>query len=319
MRGGKEEATINALPIHLLVKQYVFEKVDTHKTYMPYISIMSDESPVLPIHHFWHHAVNSQDELDKVLVSVKEAAPKIQSIEADIIFSLIKQQAVMGHPPENDGDLTLKSFLEQLRDLEFQHSCGICTSRIVKLDFKCMRAFESSITNIQCYLEQLPPQFHHLLWINADILPGPGEVPNDSLSQLKMKPKFDAAKFLRVVSKQLSGTTLSIGWTTSLSDKRALYTEEMVNDMLEVLEPYEKLNITFPIRAISFRHSWDVLQKLYRYKWTVTLWWSLDKLEETELDWIYTTLEGQNRVFRDRTYYDLVGFQEYAFQQIVRP
>ena len=281
---------------------------------------MSDNSlPVLPIQHYWHHAVNSQDKFDIALASVNETTTKVQSIEADIIFSATKQKAVMGHPPENDGDLTLKSFLEQLQDVGFQYSSGACTNRIVKLDFKCMLAFESSIPNLQYYLQQLPPQFHHLLWMNADILPGPGEDPSDISSELKMKPKFDAAEFLHIVSKQLSGTTLSIGWTTSLSDKRAVYTQEMVDRMLEVLKPYEKINVTFPIRATSFRHSWDVIQKLYRYNWTVTLWWSLGKLEETELDWIYTTLEEENALFRHRTYYDLVGFQDYVSRQITLP
>lgn len=272
---------------------------------------MSHSSVVFPIQHHWHHAVNSQNKLDLALASIKETAAKIQSIEADIIFSEAKQQAVMGHPPDKDGDLTISSFLDQLLQASFQYSRDSSTNRIVKLDFKCMKSFEASITHIQSYLKHLPQEYHSLVWINADILPGPGENLNDSQSQLKMKPKFVASEFLDIVTMQLAGTTLSIGWTTSLTDKRALYTKEMIDDMLEVLKPYEKLNITFPIRATSFRDSWDVLQKLYRHTWTITLWWSLDKLDNEEFDWIYKTLEEGKNILINRTYYDLLGFEEY--------
>ena len=273
---------------------------------------MSDSSAVLPIQHHWHHAVNSQDRLDEALASINETTSKIQSIEADIIFSEAKQRAVMGHPPDKDGDLTLRSFLDQLHQTCFQYSCGSSTNRIVKLDFKCMKSFETSITHIQSYLKHLPQEYHPLVWINADILPGPGENLCDSQSQLKMKPKFVASEFLDIVTTQLAGTTLSIGWTTSLTDKRALYTKEMIDDMLEVLKPYEKLSITFPIRATSFRDSWNVLQKLYTQNWTLTLWWSLDTLDSKEFDWIYKTLEEEKKIHMNRTYYDLLGFEEYT-------
>lgn len=261
-----------------------------------------------PIQHCWHHAVNSQSKLEHALSSVNEPTIKIQSIEADIIFSHSKQQSVMGHPPDTDGDLTLTSFLEQLQSSQFQYSSGKCTQRIVKLDFKCNTSFQSSIPCIQSYLQHLPTRFHHSVWINADILPGPGEDLDDAEFQLKLKPKFNAHEFLETVTNHLTGTTLSIGWTTSLTDKRAVYTNEMVNGMIQVLKPYSKLQVTFPVRATSFRNSWNALKLLYENDWTVTLWWSLDKLESEEMDWIYTTLEEGDELLKNRTYYDLIGF-----------
>ena len=268
---------------------------------------------VLPIQHYWHHAVNSQDKLNKALASIKQSTSKRQSIEADIIFSEIKKKAVMGHPPDNDGNLTINSFLDQMVQAQMQYSSNKCTNRIVKLDFKCMKAFESSIPHIQSYLRNIPRQFHHLIWINADILPGPGEDLDDVGLQLKMKPKFQASQFLEMVTQQLSGTTLSIGWTTSLIDRRAIYTQKMVDDMLATLQPYQKLNVTFPIRATSFRNSWEVMQMLYKNNWTVTLWWSLDVLDKKEIEWIYNTLEEGEEVFKNRTYYDLLDFDKYNF------
>lgn len=277
---------------------------------------------ILPIHHKWHHAVNSQDKLDAVLKATKTATRKspysIDSIEADIIYSHAKQQAVMGHPPASDGDLTLYSFLQQLDQAHFQcphfsieAASQYSTNRIVKLDFKCMAAFQASIAHVQSYLKNMPRRFHHLVWVNADILPGPGEDQDNDEAQLKLTPKFNAAQFLRAVATELPGTTLSIGWTTALFDTRAKYTSEMVQEMMVVLKPYKHLNVTFPIRATSFRNSWDVLQPLYTNGWTVTLWWSLDVLTRQEVDWIYHALEEGKENFRNRTYYDLVGFDEY--------
>eukprot|EP00804_Cyclotella_cryptica_P020190 CCRYP_010901-RB/>CCRYP_010901-RB protein AED:0.02 eAED:0.02 QI:81/-1/1/1/-1/1/1/222/305 len=275
---------------------------------------------ILPIHHKWHHAVNSQDKLNAALAASKTRKPQysIDSIEADIIYSDAKQQAVMGHPPARDGDLTLHSFLHQLQQADFQYpnsssedALHSSTNRIVKLDFKCMAAFQSSITHVQSYLKNIPRRFHHLIWVNADILPGPGEDQNNQQAQCKMTPKFNAAQFLQEVTEHLAGTTLSVGWTTALFDTKAKYTNEMVQEMLAVLKPYEHLNVTFPIRATSFLNSWDALQALYKNSWTVTLWWSLDALSQKDLDWIYRALEEGKEMFRNRTYYDLVGFDEY--------
>jgi hypothetical protein len=277
------------------------------------------QNSTLPINHHWYHAVNSQDKLNVALRAAESTpvAAKTHSIEADTIYSESKQQAVMGHPPACDGDLTLQSFLEQLQQSSFQYPSSSIgdtpdsTNRIVKLDFKSMKAFQSSISHVQSYLSKLPRRFHHLVWINADILPGPGEDINDEQAQVKLKPKFDAVQFLQVVTTQLPGTTLSIGWTTSLSDTRAVYTSEMVQEMMVVLKPYNDLKVTFPIRGTSFRHSFDVLQHLYINDWTITLWWSLEKLPKEEFDWIYHTFEKGEMVYRNRTYYDLAGFEDY--------
>ena len=228
----------------------------------------------------------------------------------------------MGHPPNTDGDLTLISFLNQLQQCSyFQQNKYPHYDDVLKLDFKSMAALQSNFKNVEIYINGLSSSIQHenicqQVWINADILSGPGEDPNDKTAQTRMQPKFHPEEFLQLVTMRLPGTTLSIGWTTSLADIFAMYTEEMVTEMIHQLKPYPHVKVTFPIRATSFRRSWGALQKLYRANenWTVTLWWSGTNdvlLKKEEFDWIYETLERGERGLRNRTYYDVVGFADY--------
>lgn len=293
-----------------------------------------DEGEVLLIGYNWHHAVNSQSKLDDVInfVNSKPASSDgwvdgdVEAIEADIIHSGAKSRAVMGHPPsiggdgsgEDDSDLTLASLLEQLRQTNFQHmDLGIKRCPVLKLDFKSMAALESGLADVKEYLSRLPACLNERVWINADILPGPGEDLGDCAAQRKMRPKFDAREFLRAVTTELPGTVLSIGWTTSLTDVRAEYTTAMVKDMIECARPHPR--VTFPVRGSCFRRSWETLKVLYETnpEWTLTLWWSRDELPRDEFDWMLATLEGDDEL-RNRTYYDLAGFRNHLSMRGIR-
>lgn len=273
----------------------------------------------LLINYNWHHAVNSQSKLNDVLTYLSNKSNNdtyIEAIEADIIHSEVQSKAVMGHPPLVDGDLTLVSFLQQVHSINFQQqhdNDSIDTCPVLKLDFKSMEALQSSLSDVQGYLSNLPTNLHRrLLWINADIMAGPGEDLNDAISQKKIQPKFNAEEFVQVVSTQLPGTVLSIGWTTSLSDRYAPYTDIMVDNMIECCKSFP--NVTFPIRGTSFKGSWSTLKRLYDTNpaWTVTLWWSYT-LSLDEFKFIHNTLES-DETFRDRTYYDLRGFRDYLLE-----
>ncbi|KAL7551825.1 hypothetical protein ACHAWF_015018 [Thalassiosira exigua] len=277
--------------------------------------------PSLLIDYNWHHAVNDQSRLDRALAFVGERGSNgtggkdlVEAIEADIIYSDSRSRAVMGHPPSVDGDLTLSSFLRQVRDARFQISdAGDDDERterpVLKLDFKSMAALRSGVDDVKSYLDRLLPEHRRRVWINADILPGPGEGSNDEAARRKVRPRFDAAEFLSVVASEFPGTVLSIGWTTSLTDVRAPYTDDMVDEMISFARDHSE--VTFPIRASCFRVSWRAVQKLYRENdnWTVTLWWS-HELSKDDFDWIYKTLE-EDGALKNRTYYDVSGFREY--------
>lgn len=270
------------------------------------------------IEYNWYHAVNDPHKLNDVLTAAAKEQQQLHAIEADIIYSESQGISVMGHPPQVDGELALSSLLQQVRQSNFQQQQLHSTKcNILKLDFKSMRALESSLNDIKDYLKNLPPQLYSQVWINADILQGPGGGQHED-----MKPKFDAVEFMELLTTETSVTaftTLSIGWTTSLTDSRAPYTQDMVDEMITLLAPYSNMNITFPIRASSLRSSWEALSKLYdneidkSKKWTVTLWWSLRSeqhcLSREEMNWIHDLLErGDPPGLHNRTYYDLVDF-----------
>jgi len=279
--------------------------------------------PVPLIDYIWYHAVNDQHKLNSVLASsAKQTQPKQQlyAIEADIIYSEAKGQSVMGHPPQVDGELTLASLLQQLDLAVFQQLRSTSTAdatacNILKLDFKSMKALQSSMHDIKNYLKELPKYLHQYVWINADILAGPGGSEGEDL-----QPKFDAVEFMELLTAEtFPHTTLSIGWTTSLNDISAPYTLDMIDEMITLLRRYPNKNITFPIRATSFRTSWEALSRLYdndldkNKKWTLTLWWSLTsdqhKLTKEDMNWIHELLEsGGVSALPNRTYYDLVNF-----------
>ena len=271
------------------------------------------------IDYFWYHAVNDQLKLNNVMKALSGQAKQLQAIEADIIYSESKSQAVMGHPPLTDSDLSLSSLLQQVKHINFQSPGSNLDSsvNILKMDFKSMKALKSSMKDIKEYLEGLPPQLHQYVWLNADILPGPGGEEGD-----KMKPEFDPYEFMDLLTKfsWTKATTLSIGWTSSLHDIHAPYTSEMIDEMLTLLTKYpRRKNITFPIRASSFRGSWTALRRLYDNNvdgdknWTLTLWWSLTsekyKLTNEEMSWFHSVLEhGKQSTLQNRTYYDVVNF-----------
>ncbi|KAL5290585.1 FAM151B family protein [Megaselia abdita] len=88
----------------------------------------------------WAHAVNTEFQLNEALND-----DNIDIIEADIILGRINNsgslQPVMGHPPMQSSDITLNDFL--LKIFEFNRNSVI--SKGVKLDFKSIEVFESSV------------------------------------------------------------------------------------------------------------------------------------------------------------------------------
>lgn len=71
----------------------------------------------------------------------------VQMIEADIIWGNVSNSAgpsepVMGHPPSNESDISLRTFLNTI--LEFNKNSKNKTKG-VKLDFKSTKVFEQSL------------------------------------------------------------------------------------------------------------------------------------------------------------------------------
>ena len=106
----------------------------------------------------WSHATNSKALLDQAL------ADSTMMIEADVSLGA-GNTPIMAHPPASTSDLSLQQFLESvLATTESGAKKGI------KLDFKFLGVVEPSLQLLDGLRERLAIP----LWLNADILQGPG-------------------------------------------------------------------------------------------------------------------------------------------------
>ncbi|KAF1329795.1 hypothetical protein FI667_g5636, partial [Globisporangium splendens] len=292
-----------------------------------------------PLDYRWGHAVNSHALLSDVVQEIREAQKTdftsksyVNAIEADIIWSDAQQIAVMGHPPQVDGELSFAAFLDAMQELArlfapYEASMEVNAAAashsssplIVKLDFKSMQAFRASYEHLRVFIASFP--YAGGVFVNADILVGPAMTPEIA---------FQAREFLDATSALASidganshKLVLSVGWTTSNATEeeyRRGYTHEMVDAMLDVLKPYPHLQVTFPIRATSVCNSWGALQKLLTgpRNYGFTLWWAKTQIPDEELEWLYSTFEEdpQAKHFADRTFYDILGFERFLQQRI---
>ncbi|CAJ1068624.1 protein FAM151B isoform X1 [Xyrichtys novacula] len=197
----------------------------------------------------WSHAVNSRDSLTEALTG------PTHMLEADVIIRGGDPRVpIMAHPPATDSDITLREWLETVKE----HEKGI------KLDFKSLDSVSPSLILLQEVLTEL----NRPVWINADILPGPGG---------KATP-LDAQSFLSAVSTLPAHTVLSLGWTTgwTAGTENPGYSWDMVHAMEEICRTL-KHPVTFPVRAALMAQSapqltW-LLQQSDRY--SLTVWTSL--------------------------------------------
>nr|XP_057927376.1 protein FAM151B [Doryrhamphus excisus] len=193
----------------------------------------------------WSHAVNSRSTLAKALNG------PTHMIEADIIMrGHDPKEPIMAHPPDTDSDITLKEWLKAVR----LHPKG------VKLDFKSLEALSLSTALLQEGLSQIPCP----VWINADVLPGPGG------EQTPLEPRA----FLAVVRTLPSNIVLSLGWTTNWAAgiDNPGYSWDMMHEMEDICGGLQNL-VTFPVRAALLAKSFPqlswLLQQSNRYSLTV--------------------------------------------------
>jgi len=130
----------------------------------------------------WSHATNSLSKLDSAL-----SDPTITAIEADIMMghcttgSSISgnasspnrgsdRTAIMSHPPYEQSDLSAERFLFAI----FQDMRENCRKRHIKLDFKEMEAVGPVLNLIATHHKNDILHWEPTIFLNADILEGPG-------------------------------------------------------------------------------------------------------------------------------------------------
>lgn len=257
----------------------------------------SDQDPFADLEYFnktdakditWAHAVNSKEKLRHYLKT------DILMFEADVIMRYNKNDTapVMAHPPANDSDLTLEVFLQSLK----------LTRKGIKLDFKSLMAVEPSMGLLQSVYGSTDKP----LWLNADILKGPG-------SNSQSNPPVDPQEFITTCTSTYPTATLSLGWTTEWYEGITSrgYTQSMVEEMESICRNTTQV-ITFPIRAIYVRRSWGPLEWLLdtSSRYTLTIWSAVDDDVKVE-DLVWLTEQIDKR----RLYMDLPPELDDAFRK----
>jgi len=223
----------------------------------------------------WAHAVNSERALNKTLND-----DTIMMIEADVRMGLIKgltkKVPVMKHNEETQANITLERFLQLITKADKKKG--------LKLDFKETDAFMNSLT----ILSEKKPLFP--LWINADIIKGPGGTqPNVTLIKEHM-------------TKLPLGVVFSLGWTTGKAMYKVPYDKEAMDNMLQELTSLGigAYNITFPVRAVSAAESNITYVLENNDSRTLTIWSAPDDTEFVNVKKLNKLIsENRHRIFVD--------------------
>jgi len=154
--------------------------------------------------------------------------PTITAIEADILMGHVKGREassvgripIMAHPPDRVSDLFLDDFLEACMEDGLRH---------LKLDFKELLALQVSLPILASHAKRFWENGQSI-FINADILPGPGR---------KGAPAtIPADEFFAAVLGHCPGIPLSLGWTCCTAAFGEGYTKADCEEMLRVYKEY---------------------------------------------------------------------------------
>lgn len=233
----------------------------------------------------WYHAANSKDKITEALQD------STQMIEADVLLrGRDPKEPIMAHPPDNDSDITLRDWLKMV----------VNSDKGIKLDFKSLEAVEESMA----LLDKVRYQLKGPVWINADILPGPGG----------MATPLDAQGFLQAVAMKAEGDVLSLGWTTGWSPNidNPGYSWEMVQQMEAMCKNLTQ-PVTFPVRAALLSQSFVQFQWLLQQsdRYTLTIWTGQSDVLNVE-----HLLPYRQSVSKSRIYYDLLENQISKFKSL---
>ncbi|XP_075049258.1 protein FAM151B [Mixophyes fleayi] len=235
----------------------------------------------------WDHAVNSQEKLHQALHS------DVHMIEADVLLrGSADKEPIMAHPPATDSDLNLKDWLAAVS----------ASKKGIKLDFKSLEALLPSLK----ILDMIKHKIQQPVWINADILPGPGGNAK----------AVDSRDFLQTVTSYFPDVTLSLGWTTGWrpEENNEGYSWEMVREMEEICKTLSQ-PVTFPVRAALVRQSWPPLQWLLQTsdRYSLTVWAGKDDLYPVD-DLLYIREHSE----KHRVFYDVFEPQNNEFKKAVQ-
>jgi hypothetical protein len=188
---------------------------------------------------------------------------------------------IMAHPPHRHSDLTFDLFLNMVAG----------TGKHIKLDFKELEAAQACLPILAAALPRLVGQH---VWLNADILPGPGYDGSP----------LDAQKFLGMCIDFCPDCHLSLGWKVSVLDRHP-YDSEHMETMSSMLTAHNLTGVVFAAcaRLVSYDPS-PLAALLEKFPQSQLLLWTgtgEPPLQQARAEY----LQG---VFKENGLHERVGF-----------
>lgn len=188
----------------------------------------------------WVHGVDRQS----VLMDVLDESSEITAIETDIVMgccttcvceSRSNRHPVHAHPPNKHSDLSMKDFL----NLVSNYGKNVI-QKVIKLDFKTMDVVEPTLQTILD--QQLETSSESAIYLNADILPGPGFRRPGAVSILASEFIETCLSYIhRNAAATRTRFAFSLGFKTDCSHNRG-YTTEDNQAMTDLLQRYHLLD-----------------------------------------------------------------------------
>lgn len=198
----------------------------------------------------WVHSCCSSEALAAAL-----ADDNVTAIETDIVLSTVTGQPVMAHPPARHSDLSFEAFLR---------SCLVGPVKHLKLDFKDPAVVLPCLELLERHKDDFEARGQGL-WLNADVLPGPGV--DDAL--------FDADDFVKTCCERLPQGVLSLGWRVDLG-VGGPYTCKHVDDMLALVRRHHLKDVVLAanLRLTLLAGSPNPLTRVFRDSSCELLLWT---------------------------------------------
>lgn len=226
----------------------------------------------------WAHAVNSRSYLERTL-----ASKACCCIETDIGWNTALQVPVMIHKAHsnNTKDFKLSEFLEMVVGSEWLRRDQ--EDKTIKLDFKSLDAVAPCIAQVQ--ESGLSMRAGVQVWLNADVLPGPGASAHKPL---------DFHRFQEACA-PLPAAAMSLGWTTGFNKftlaPNEPYSKTMVDEMLTLTRSLSAdRHVIYALRASLVRASWDQLRRLLedskQQRTSLSVWTGAEGVPQSELEWM---------------------------------
>jgi hypothetical protein len=187
----------------------------------------------------------------------------ITAIESDILMSADSPPVpIMSHPPCRTSDLTFERFLSLTVGKTNKH---------LKLDFKEIEALALCVSILANQLETTRSGDQHV-WLNADIISGPGCRQSDERGD-----PFDANEFFRLTLPLVSkfpNVHLSLGWKVHVVGGGE-FTDDDVARMGNLIQERNIDSVVFAVCARLAAYNFDVLSDLlHRFPKSQILLWT---------------------------------------------